>query len=68
MYRNIQDEEQMSDSPGQKRTVRSQVIHLISKLSNNSNRILKERHNNQKPPKGGEVSATSVQLPGEGTA
>jgi len=46
MYSDISNEEKVGNPPDQEWSVRSKVKDLVSKLRDNSQRILKERDNN----------------------
>jgi hypothetical protein len=57
-YTNICNEKDVCNAPRQKPTICRKIVYLISELRHDSQCILKERHNNQKPANSGYISAT----------
>jgi len=61
-YTNIGNEKDMGNPPRQECTIRRKIIYLIAELRDNSQCILQERHNNQKPANSRHISVSSSDL------
>jgi hypothetical protein len=65
-YTNIGNEKDVSNPPRQKPTIRHKIVYLIAELSDDSQRIFKECHNNQETTNSGHISVTHINKIGEG--